>query len=122
MSRSFALIKFDKTNNIYYGCYNGTSDILIPKICTPEECYDKEYNAYRPISYLDVPSNYILNIQVNDFDNVYIYSDYGGGFWWRGTGSESAKYIKEGLDPWNEDIQIKDEVPKWVQDFLSGQC
>ena len=38
MSRSFALVKFKKTGNIYYGCYDGTCDVMYPFLCTPQEC------------------------------------------------------------------------------------
>ena len=51
MSRAFALIKFNKSGNIYYGCYDGTCDVIYPSICTPQECYDKEDDCYKPKSY-----------------------------------------------------------------------
>ena len=128
MSRAFALIRFNKTGNIYYGLYNGTSDILNPNICTPEECYDSENDVYDCINYLESkrwPNSYP---DTNDWDIVEIYSDYGKGFWWRGVGSESLRLIKNGLDPWgvsnpfslnNNEITIIDEMPQWVQNFLS---
>ena len=53
MSRAFALIKFKKSSNIYYGCYDGTCDVMYPSICTPQECYDKEDDCYKPISYCE---------------------------------------------------------------------
>lgn len=49
-SRAFALIKFKKSGNIYYGCYDGSCDVTYPSICTPQECYDKEDDCYKPIS------------------------------------------------------------------------
>jgi hypothetical protein len=46
MSDAVALVKFKTTGNIYFGCFDGTSDILIPFLCTPEECYDEELDCY----------------------------------------------------------------------------
>ena len=126
MSASFALIKFKTTGNIYYGCYEGTSDILIPFIFTPEECYNKETDCYCAISYgreLNKRHNYSWEFpdNVNDLDDVEIYSDYGGGFYWSGTGSESAKMVKHYLDPFYEmDDDVTDGEPEWVKEFLEG--
>ncbi len=51
MSAAFGLVRFKRTGNIYYGCYEGTSDVIIPYLCTPEECYNKEELYYNPINY-----------------------------------------------------------------------
>ena len=51
MSNYLALIKFSKTDNIYFGCYDGTCDIMYPNICTPDDCYNEEENCYYPIRY-----------------------------------------------------------------------
>ena len=124
MSSSFALIKFKTTGNIYYGCYNGTSDILIPFIYTPEECYNKETDCYCAISYgkelNKLHKSWAFPDNVTDLDDVEIYSDYGGGFYWPGKGSESARMVDYYLDPfeecWGEDL--KDGKPDWVTIFL----
>lgn len=123
MSRAFALVKFKKTGNIYYGCYNGTSDVMIPFLCTPQECYNEEYGYYGAITYCTeltrqhdswrIPDN------VTDLDDVEIYSDYGNGFYWSGTGSESVKMIDAPLNPFDTVYEdIKDGQPEWVEEFL----
>ena len=38
MSRTIALVKFNRTGNIYMGVYNGTVDVLVPVILPPEKC------------------------------------------------------------------------------------
>ena len=123
MSAAFALIKFKKTNNIYYGCYEGTVDVMHSFICTPEECYDKKTDAYWPISYCRVLSDYKskeCSIHESDLDVVEIYADYGGGFYWYGIGSESEKRIIRGLSPHEEytQVEIKHGRPAWVKEFL----
>ena len=132
MSAAWALIKFKKTGNIYYGCYEGTSDVLIPYICTPEECYNKETDCYCPISYcrelayghdkweFSVISNCACN-SVEDLDEVEIYADYGGGFYWTGEGSETLKMIKDPLDPWESNPTYKDGIPNWAGEILSKE-
>ena len=57
MSKSVALVKFKKTGNIYYGYYNGTCGVLSPFLCTPQECYNKEYDCYEAISYCNKLNN-----------------------------------------------------------------
>lgn len=123
MSRSFALVKFKKTGNIYYGCYNGTCDILLPFLCTPQECYDETDGYYDPITYCtelsEKTGSWGLPDNVTDLDNIEIYSDYGCGFYWNGTGSESVKMINDFLNPFEEVYEdIKDGVPQWVEEFL----
>ena len=122
MSRSYAMIKFKKTGNIYMGRYCGTSDILTPYICTTEECYDEKVDCYCSISYCENLSlkhkTWVFPDDVTDLDEVEIYSDYGGGFYWPGTGSESIKMIKDYLDPFEECYKdMVDGQPQWVIDF-----
>lgn len=120
MSASWGLVKFKKTGNVYMCCYEGTSDILNPFICTPEECYDEKIDCYYSITYcreLSKGRSWAFPDNVEDLDECEIYSDYGGGFHWLGTGSESLKMIKDGLDPWNEGIEETDGKPEWVEEF-----
>lgn len=126
MSCSFALVKFKKTGNIYYGCYNGTSDIMIPFLCTPQECYDEKLDCYCAITYCRELSyrheSWKFPEDVTDLDDIEIYSDYGGGFYWSGTGSESIKMIDDFLDPWEAVYEdMKHGVPEWVEEFLKQQ-
>lgn len=133
MSASEALIRFNKSGNIYCGCYEGTSDILIPFICTPEECYMEDCKAYSPISYcrklqsekLQSDNHYFVFPEfpdVDDLDEVEIYSDYGGGFFWDGVGSESAKRIKYPLAPFeHDDMYPTDGCPEWAEEFFKAR-
>lgn len=121
MSASWGLVKFKKSGNIYMCCYEGTSDTLIPFICTPKECYEKDVDCYCSISYcrdLARGRSWAFPEDVDDLDEVEIYSDYGGGFYWSGTGSESNKMIKTGIDTFEEDIEETDGQPEWVTKFL----
>lgn len=55
-----------------------------------------------------------------DTDDVDLYSDYGGGFYWHGTGSESSRMILSNLMPYDECYDdMKDGYPEWVNDFLT---
>ena len=122
MSSSFALIRFNKTGNIYYGCYDGTSDILIPFIFTPEECYNEKTDCYCSISYgkqLRKEREWKAPDNISDLDDVEIYADYASGFYWPGTGSESLRRVVTELMPFDsvDDIH-KDGEPEWVTKFL----
>jgi hypothetical protein len=125
MSAAFALVKFKTTGNIYYGCYEGTSDLLLPQICTPAECYDEKTGCYCAISHcrqlhaLATDESWIISNDVLDLDDVEIYSDYGGGFYWAGHGSESIKKVNSWGDPWcDEASNCMDGRPEWVDEFL----
>lgn len=122
MSKSFALVKFKKSGNIYYGCYDGTCDVMYPSICTPQECYDKEDDCYNPISYcekLGDTKNWKIRESLTNLDDIEIYSDYGGGFYWDGTGSESEKVIVTFLAPFDQcPKDIKDGQPEWAKNLL----
>lgn len=124
MSRSFALVKFKSTGNIYYGCYNGTVDVLLPFLCTPQECYDEKIDCYCAITYCMELSRksdvWRFPDDVTDLDDVEIYSDYGGGFYWSGKGSESIKMVDyASQDPWETPCEdIVDGMPEWAEEFL----
>lgn len=126
MSAAFGLVRFKTTGNIYYCCYEGTSNSLRPHICTPEECYDEKLDCYCAISYcreLGARKGWNPPDDVTDWDDVEIYSDYGGGFYWDGTGSESVKMLKLSLDEWGE-LLIPNEkcgIPEWAEEFLKHQ-
>lgn len=123
MSSSFGLVKFDRTGNIYYGRYNGTSDIMTPYLCTPEECYDEKLDCYCAITYCQElgrqHESWEFPDDCTDLDDIEIYVDYGGGFSWCGTGSESIKMIKDYLAPYEQCWEdIIDGEPDWVKEFL----
>ena len=131
MSASFALIKFKKTGNIYYGCYEGTSDLLLPYICTPEECYDEHNGYYSPIRCCRElharagNQSWIISddeLKGSYLDDVEIYSDYGGGFYWKSSGCEAIKKVNVWGTPLEDDYtNVMDGVPVWVTEFLEAQ-
>lgn len=84
MSKAFAFVKFQKTGNVYYGYYDGTTDVMCPLICTPEECRN-ENGCCCPISYLGKSDKWRdydeMRKDLSDLDDIEIYSDYGYGFY-----------------------------------------
>lgn len=121
MSSTFALVKFKTTGNVYFGCYDGTSDILIPHILTPEECYDEELDCYCSIIECRKLAQYKSWMFPFDelVDDVEIYSDYGGGFYWSGTGSETIRMVREPLNM-STYYETKDGMPEWAREFLES--
>ena len=116
MSKFAALIKFNKTDNIYFGCYDETCDIMYPNICTPDDCYDEKAHCYLPIVYCE--QHFVSYLEdfvgrnIKDKDEIEIYVDYGNGFYWKGFGSESDKLIIEGIDP---KLNYTDGIPDWAK-------
>lgn len=120
MSATWGAVKFKKTGNVYFGCYEGATDTFRPYICTPEECYDEKLDCYCSIWHcreLSKNRDRIFPDDVTDLDEVELYSDIGDGFYWSGTGSESLKMIKTGLDTLEEGIEETDGKPRWVKKF-----
>ena len=115
MSKAIALIKFKKTGNIYYGCYNGISDKMRPRICSLDECFNAEKNAYMVTDYCSEP----IDNEITDVDDVEIYSSHGDGFYWEGKGCEPAEILIDGLEPLdNPDIEWVDGIPEWAKTEL----
>ena len=71
-----------------------------------EECFDKSFDGFCAITYCrelgDKAKTWEFP-EVDDLDDIEIYSDYGGGFYWNGIGSESAKMIKEEINILSKD-------------------
>lgn len=117
MSAASGLVRFKRTGNIYMCCYEGTSDVMLPFIFRPEECFEDGY--YHAISYgrkINNESDWIKPDDVNDIDDIEIYSDYGSGFYWEGEGSETAKVITKGTN-FGYIYDYTNGKPKWVTDF-----
>lgn len=120
MSRAIALVKFKKTDNIYWGCYDGTSDCMYNNLIPYNELDFKQYDFDMFKSSNFKPIN---RKNITDIDNIEIYSDYGGGFYWDGKGSELNKCITYGFYPTCESIdnyykgfydEFHDGEPDWV--------
>lgn len=92
---------------------------MFPWLHTEKEITDDNGNRHL---FDTIRSNrsWILDEPSKDIDEVDLYSDYGGGFYWRGTGSESERFILSELAPLNDWSQdVTDGVPNWVSDFLT---
>lgn len=120
MSSAFALIRFQRTGNIYYGVYHGASDSLYLHICTKKD--RDRYGLFRYICEM-VDDDPIPKDVPSDLDDVDIYTDYGGGFYWKGKGSETLKMVLENLMPFEVDTydSLLDGKPYWVEKFLSEE-
>lgn len=123
MSAATVLVRFKKTGNIYMGCYEGTSDYVRPYICTPEECWDEKWGCYCAISYCRdraAKEDYNVYVDVSDWDDVEVYSEWGFSGYFKAVGSETHKIIaKCPLDEFYElDWEaIIHEKPDWVTGF-----
>ena len=118
MSKAWGYIRFYKTNNIYVGCYDGTVDMMYPYFCSLVDCYNANKDCYSPISYCLNKNIIDINKEdIDDIDIIDIYTDYGMGFYWTGTGSEKYKIILDGINPWSNDNFPIDGTPKWVLKF-----
>lgn len=83
----------------------------------------KKTDGYWAITYCrklgDQHKSWEFPNDVTDLDDIEIYSDYGGGFYWSGTGSESLKMINDYLMPYEQCWEdMKDGEPDWVKEFL----
>lgn len=128
MSRAFGLVKFIDTGNIYMGVYDGTCDVFYAKIFTAEECYDEKTDWYNCFAYIDKLLENDGEWEIKKLSPVEIYSDYGGGFWWKGFGDESQKLIdfnscdsyRASTDAYScsDDIEVFNGAPDWARKFM----
>ena len=116
MSRAIAFIRFNKTGNIYYGCYDGTVDLMYSSFTEYQDNFDIfDWCSEHCYDYQKIDKNLI-----KDEDDIEIYSDYGYGFYWDGKGSEKYKIITEGFDPWGDYSNLPtDGQPEWVKNYLA---
>lgn len=118
MSKSFGLCRFRSTSNIYWCVYDGTSDVMYPWLYTDEEITDDNGGTHL-FSMINSKRPWKPEQPPTDIDVVDLYSDYGGGFYWRGTGSESNRMILNNLMPFDECWEgTSDGKPDWVRIFL----
>ena len=115
MSKAIALIRFNKTGNIYYGCYDGTIDVMYSSFTEYQDNLDIfDWCSEHCCDYQKIDKNLI-----KDEDNIEIYSDYGGGFYWDGKGSEEHRIITKNFTPWYDyDLNYIDGKPYWVEEFM----
>ena len=114
MSRATALIRFPD-GTVKAAMYCGTSDVLWPRLFDDVE---EAWDAYRDASSDDWYATFHPPAPLVDGEPVEIYSDYGGGHWWRGTATR--EYAIGPLDTWDDvpDGELHDGRPQWVIDFF----
>lgn len=115
MSRAIALIRFNKTGNIYYGCYDGTNDIMYNSFTE----YQDNFSIFDWCSEHCYDYQKIDKTLIKDEDDIEIYSDYGSGFYWDGKGSEEYRVITKNFSPWYDyDLHYINGKPYWVEEFM----
>lgn len=126
MSKAIAFLKCG--GDIYAGVYDGTSDILCEEFIPLKEYFeliDHDKSIYSMIynnPELKVPHD----IETEECE---IYSDYGRGFYWKGTFNKEHRVVVNGLDPYgmyslsnyfcfedeDEEIEVNDGKPDWLK-------
>lgn len=105
MSHSRGAVKFNSDGKIMFYEYNGTSDVCI-------------YHLYETIK--EVSDNWFnhewLNCDCGQDEPVEIYSNYGGGFYWKGKACRFCKAFTENASPYEADEEIIDGQPEWMLD------
>jgi hypothetical protein len=103
MSRAGLRVVFPD-GEVRCGMYQGTIDVCDPWLyATDKEAWDDNRPSSRSLG--EDPEG--------DVFDVVIYSDYGGGFWWRGKAAKNV--ITEGRDWWY--LETHDGVPDEVKAF-----
>ncbi len=108
MSSASAVVKFSD-GTIRWAVYHGTVDVLIPTL------HDSASEAFAGRSWI---------ADVRPAEDVEIYTDYGGGFWW--TGQATRDQVRpESCQPFGaeslsgevliETAIIYDGRPEWVK-------
>ena len=102
MSDDYGLVKFKTDGRILCFCYDGTSDMCVPNLYANQNDVFKRNKKW-------------AECNCKHAEDVEIYSNYGGGFYWQGKACRICKAIKEGLKPY--DCNIVDGKPQWVIDY-----
>ncbi len=133
MSSAWGLMKFKDTGTILIGAYNGTCDVMYPKMFKPEECVDGE-GYYTPITkaenWIDDHMTELEPYTEDEVSDVILYTDYGTGMYWVGKGVERCGIVLT-CDPFRVDytdypdhqpitIDVHDGTPDWVEEFMNS--
>lgn len=107
MSHANGEVRFND-GNIKHFEYNGTSDICIPKLYDNYEEMKDNWRKYKK-----------ENCSCKHAEEpVDIYTDYGGGFSWKGKACRKCMMITKGNNPFDEDIIKNDGIPDWAEKSL----
>lgn len=120
--------------NIKYFEYDGTDDICRPKLY---DTFDEMIDNWRK-PYVSIEANNITHDKKSWFKKIFrnnkdkeqsmcdhnvedveIYTDYGGGFYWKGTACRKCNMILEGKEPCELPIEDRsiEGIPEWAEDF-----
>lgn len=130
MSHGRGQVKFKDT--IKYFEFNGTENICKPKLY---DTYDEMIKNWRKTDAL--VEEKVANSNKRPFfkrifqrnktnrcnhneEFVYIYTDYGDGFYWSGTACKKCNRILDGKEPFElpyEKRLIKKGIPTWAEDY-----
>lgn len=120
MSRATAAVRF-QDGTVKWGIYDGTSDILIPRLFDgPDEPWDAYYADRKGL-----PKVELWPEAEGEPEPVTIYSDYGGGWTWESMATRNV--VTEGLDPFEyvEDLSSAeykrprtDGTPEWFSEAI----
>lgn len=108
MSHSTAAVKFLSDGLILYGEYNGTSDVILPRLYNTSEERDANWRNS------DWPYH---DKNCKKEEDVIIAVSYGGGFSWQSKACRYCKLITDRFMPFdqNEDNEFErtDGLPEW---------
>lgn len=96
MSHAHGKVVFEDKLVLYYE-YDGTSDIVLPKLWdTPQEVSD----------HWREPEPFSRKCTCGKDEPVLIDTDYGYGYHWNGKACRHCKVITEGLDPYPHETGV----------------
>ena len=121
VSRAIALVRFND-GTILRGCYNGTSDFLSQWLITDEELeekYDGSCFNWDSEKWDNYDNEYIDTDTIDDAEDVEIFSDYGGGFSWKGQASRSKLVVTSSTNL--DCVDWENHIPKWVKEYFKNK-
>lgn len=103
MSNSNGEVRFND-GSIKHFEYDGNSDICIPKLY---DTYDEMIDNWRKYNYKENNCEHIE-------EPVEIYTSYDA-IYWNGTACRKCMMIIKGEEPYEDDIDYTDGIPKWAE-------
>lgn len=112
MSHSLGALKFASDNKVMFYEYNGTSDVCISHL----------YDTIKEVSN-NWGNHDWLSCACDKSEPVEIYSNYGGGFYWKGKACRACFAITENCNPYDhvyyendkyEMSAMVDGLPEWM--------
>lgn len=111
MSRASAAVRFPD-GTVKFGIYNGTCDVMQPGLFdNPKDPWDAFYAKGK---FEGQPGACWPAEVVGEPEDVVIYSDYGGGFYWPGRATRNRIIGPLDWDGW--DGTDREGEPKWARE------